>query len=353
MKNIITAYLLVGWLTVSASAETFQFNYKKNIAISEHPELILKNKTGSVEIMGGPVDNIEISAIKKIRAADQVEAERMAEFIEIKVVKGGDRLTVETVYLENPEGNQSFWNRLLGKGKDVLGSVDFMITIPFDCAVNLDILKGDAKITNVENEVYIVNSEGRLVFAHIKGPVFVQTVSADINLSDIDGDISLISSGSQARIESVSGRTRIKATSGSIKARLIDGPVDISSTSATIDVAQLTGDIKIKATSGSIKINQELGGLDISTHDGDVVIAASLDSDRGYFVSTRKGNITFSVPETASGSVKLETRSGGINTELPLIIRSFEKNKLVGDFGSSGPKINLVTESGDITLGLY
>lgn len=353
MKKIIILFLLIGWVGVSAAAETFPFSYQKNIDIGENPRLILKNKAGAIEITGAAVDNIEISAVKNIKAADQFEAERMAEYIEIKVSKSGDRLTVETVFLENVEGKQSFWTRLLGKNKDVPGSVDFKITVPFDCGVNMDNPEGNSQIAHIENEVYIVNSKGRLVFSHIKGPVFAETISADMNLSDIDGDISLISSGSDMELESITGRIQIKSTSGSVKGRLIDGPIEISSTSGTIEVAELTGDIKITTTSGSVKINQESGGMDITTHDGDVVVAATLDSDRGYFVSTRKGNISFNVPETASGSVKLETKKGGINTELPLIIHSFEKNKLVGDFGAPGPQINLSTESGDITLGLY
>ncbi len=353
MKCFLFSYLFVLLMSVSSSADTFQFDYEKKINIGEHPQLMLNNKIGSVEIKGEPIPDIEVTAVKNIKAADQYEAEKMAEYIEIKVTKSGDHLSIETIYHENSNDSQSFWDRLLGRGKDIWGSVEFKISVPYNCEVNVDAPKGDVKISDIENEINALNSDGKMTFTNIKGPIYMETISARIDLSGIVGDINMISSGSDIDFQSVTGRIEIKSTSGKIKGNQIDGPVDITSTSGSVDISQLTGDIKIQGTSGTIKIAQEMGGIDIATHNGDVDISSSLESDRGYFVSTGKGNIVFNVPELASGSVKLETESGGINTELPLTIRSFEKNKLVGDFGTSGPKITLTTVSGDIKLGLY
>jgi hypothetical protein len=303
MRKVLIPYLLIGLLAVSVQAGSFQFTYQKNINIGDHPKLILKNKIGSVEIEAAPIGDIEVSATKNIKAADQVEAERMAEYIEISVTKSGDHLTLETLYHENLEGKQSFWDRLLGRGKDIWGSVAFKISVPYNCAVNVDNPKGGITVLGVENEVYAVNSEGDMKFTRIKGPVFIETLAAKLTLTEIIGDINIISSGSEIDFTAITGRIEVKSTSGSITARDIDGPVGISSTSGPIDVSELLGDIKIEATSGSIKIAQELGGIDITTHNGDVEIKSSLDSDRGYFVSTRKGSIIFNVPESASGSV--------------------------------------------------
>lgn len=352
MRYIISLLFFM-FLAIGTQAETFKFKFEKQIKIGQHPKLMLKNKIGAISVESAPIDFIEVNAFKNIKAANQAEAERMAEFIDINVVKSGDHLNIETVFLESMEKNQSFWDRLLGRAKDVFGSVEYTIKVPINCEVNIDNPRGNIHVKGVENEVYAINSEGQITIELITGPVFVETMSGKLNIIEVIGDVNLISSGSDIKLEFITGRIDIKATSGKTVARHIDGPINITHTSGAIEVADLLGDLRITATSGSINVIQETGGIDISTNGGNVEIATSLESDRGFSVTTKKGSIKFNVPETSSGTVNLKTESGGINTELPLVIRSFTKNKLIGDFGKSGPKITLATTTGDITLGLY
>jgi lia operon protein LiaG len=145
----------------------------------------------------------------------------------------------------------------------------------------------------------------------------------------------------------------IRTTSGKVTGQYLSGSVSVALTSGFTDISNLYGDIRVKSQSGDIKIQQESGSLELFTRTGSVDVQTEIDSTRDYYVETSSGRISFNVPETASGAVKLETVSGSINTELPLAIRQFTKSKLVGDFGENGPRIYLMTASGDITLGQF
>jgi DUF4097 and DUF4098 domain-containing protein YvlB len=84
-----------------------------------------------------------------------------------------------------------------------------------------------------------------------------------------------------------------------------------------------------------------------------VHIQTELTGPRDYFVETISGAITFSIPETASGQLELETQEGDIQTEMPIVIKSVSHRRLVGEFGQGGPTITLTTSSGDVTVARY
>ncbi|UCD95106.1 MAG: DUF4097 family beta strand repeat protein [Candidatus Zixiibacteriota bacterium] len=340
-------------LAPQASGGSYSFEYQKNIDVPEKSELIIINTSGRIEIKGTPDQVISISALKNVRAADPEEAEEVAEHIEIKVSQSGRRVTVKTRYLKMSGRSRSFWQKLFGSGPDVFGSVDFTITVPQQCAIDVDNTAGDILISGVAGRVQASGTSGSVVMEEIEGDVFLSSISGDIHILNTNGQIDIGAAGSNIELNSVVGSVDIRSTSGDKKGEYISGPVTISQSSGLVDLRYLTGDLRVKSTSGMVYVEQEEGAVDIATHSGKVSVKTELFSDREYFVETTTGSITFLVPETSSGYVRMETVTGEINTELPLSVSSFSRNKLVGSFGGGDSKITLLTSSGDITLGEY
>jgi putative adhesin len=336
-----------------AYGDSYEFQYYKTVTIEDDPELTIYNSIGHVTVLGSPTDGVTIEAVKIIRAGDSDEAERLAEFVEIKPKKNGRRLTVETMIHDVEDQSRSFWQKLFGSGRDMFGSVDFVITVPLGCKVFVENRSGNIEVSGVTEAVTIVGGSGNITLASINAAVSIESISGKIEMSEIKGDVSIASGGADIEMTSVTGIIDIRSASGTTVGTYIDGPVKISKTSGHVKIKELNGDIRIKSTSGNIDIVQLDGAIDIQTNAGNVKVSTELFSERGYFVETAVGEIVFRVPETSSGTVNLETLSGSINTELPLTIRTFSKSKLMGDFGGRGPKISLISESGDITLEQY
>jgi DUF4097 and DUF4098 domain-containing protein YvlB len=344
--------LIMGF-TTGASAKEYLFEYSKDVDVSGNAELILSNASGKVAISGGPVDKISIAAVKYVRAADPEEAEEVAARVEIKVVKKGNRVSVATNYIRMDDRSRSFWRKIFGSGGDSFGSVEYEITVPMDCRINVENLSGDVTVSDISESVYINAACGNLYVHNIRGEIDLETNSGQTRAAEIEGNISIVSTSSDIIIDSVTGFVDVRSTSGDAVGRSIFGPVTIVQTSGDVDLERILGDAKIKSTSGSIYLEQDSGSVDIVTCSGNIKVKTPLSKGGYYLAETTSGRIYFMVPSTASGSIEMETTSGDIRSEMPLSIKSRSRNRLSGDFGDGGPEIKLKTSSGDIDFGQY
>ncbi len=298
----ISALLIVLVLLTAGrevAADEFSFDYQKIIDLKQQVTLDMRLVRGTVRIDGGEDHRIIINAVKRVRASNYNEAQEVADHIEIKVGESGERVEIQTNYLRMINRGRSFWQKLLGSGSDSYGQVEYTITVPIQTTV---------KISSLSSEIYVSSIEGGL---------------------DIENE------------------------TGTAKAEYIFGPVTVSQPHGDVDLQWIEGDIRVKATTGTIVVNQIVGALDIATHTGEVHIRTELDSPRDFFVETTSGEITFAIPPAASGELDVETASGGIKTDIPIIIKSVTRTQLVGAFGDGGPRIKLTTSSGDVTVAQF
>lgn len=351
-RVIFYACIAVLWAG-TASASTFRVTYQKTINAGGNPILSVSNATGDITVTGSSAHTIVIDAVKSITADTEAEAEKLEEYLDINVNKQGNQITVVTTLAKEGQREPSLWDRLFGRKADPIGRVDFAITVPYTCQVQLAIAAGDMTVSDIANDVTASGASGTITLRNIRGPLVVESNSGALSITQVQGDIDIASTGSSISLADITGRTEVRTTSGLLTGVHLDGPIKITNTSGTIELTNLIGDLRVKSTSGDIIVAQQSGGIDIQTHSGEVIVETEMNSDLGYYVETISGNITFKVPERASGTLHLQSVNGEINTEHPVTIRSFTKNKLIGDFGESGPKVSLATESGDILFGQY
>jgi len=303
MRSLRVVIFAVGgllWLAVTGVwAAEYTYSYQKIIDIEQPVVLHLSLVRGSVYISGSEDDRLIIEAVKRIRATDENEAEEVADHIEIKVEVSLEKIDINTNYLRMLSRSPSFWQKVLGAGSDSYGSVNYRISLP------------------------------------LKSSVQIRSMAADIELSSIEGEI---------QVDNTTGKTR---------GEFLFGPVTVRQPQGEIDLRWVEGDIRIKSSSARITIQQSRGAIDLTTLTGEVKILTELDSPRDYLVETNSGSITFIIPEGSSGVLNIETQSGDVQTEMPVAVKSFSRNRLVGEFGRGGPTIRLSSSSGDVTVALY
>ncbi len=343
--------ILISLAGSMAMGKSYRFEYEKNIDTGDRAEISVNNVSGKIEIIAAAVDKVIISAIKNVHAVDAEEAEKIADRIEIKVARNGRQVTVETNYLKGGPGSRSLWERLFGSGEDSYGDVDYTITVPYNCRTEVDNVSGDAAVSGINSAVYITTTSGNLNLQDITGLIDIETVSGEIELNNIKGDINISATSSDSRLSVIDGMVDIHTTSGDTRADDIKGPITISETSGDVALSGIDGDVRIKSISGDINIQQESGAVDIITQSGSIRVRTELNSRREFYVETTSGTVDFLVPETSSGSVRIETLLGTIDTRLEMAVKVSSRTKFSGEFGKGGPKISLVSTSGDITVG--
>ena len=305
--------LIILWFTVGrpvdsgqAADKEYSFDYQRYSF--EHHEVVTVTKPvlldlqlarGKVNITGSENGRLVIEAVKRVYAATPTEAEEIANHIDIKVDRSGQAIRIQTDYVKVANRTPSFWRKIIGAGADSYGIVDYTIQVP---------------------------------------------VATDIHVNGIDLEID---------VSSIEGEITIENETGSTHGEFLVGPVTIRQETGNINLEWIDGDIRVKSTSCVISIHQVRGALDVTTHSGNVSVKTELNSPRDYFVETVSGSITFLVPEIASGILQIETRSGALQTDMPVTIRSVSNKCLVGKFGRGGPRITLTSASGDVRVARY
>lgn len=295
--KLIFLILLVCTPLLTVSAGEFSFDYQKIVELDQPVELDLSLFTGNITINGTPDDRIIIEAVKTVRASNREEAEEVADHIEIKVVTADDKVEVSTNYLKMINRNKSFWDKFLGTtDEDAYGQVNYMISVPTRTSLKLRCMESIIQIASVEGNIDIENNTGITRAEYILG---------DITLSQPFGNI---------------------------------------------DLQWIEGDIRVKSNSSEIKIGQLEGALDIANLTGKVEIQTELDSPRDYFIETSTGSITFIVPVTSSGELNIQAKAGEIKSDIPVLIKSVSRHQLIGQFGDGGPKVNIISATGDVDI---
>lgn len=323
------------WLAHSPVAAEAWFEFEKSLEVQAAVELDLTLTAGDVYITRGSGNRLIIEGVKRVWGRDFTEAKRVADLIEIDVRQGGNQVVITTNYLPLSPGDRSLLGKKFENGAAHYGNVDYRITAPAFAKITIHADAAQIELTSIDGDVSIENGHGRIKVESLFGSLKIRQTSGDIELANIEGVID---------VETKSGGTR---------GEFLIGEVTLNQAEGEVDLKWVEGDIRIKSVSATIQIRQLRGAIDLENKDGDVYIQTDLNSPRDFFVRTGSGAIRFSVPEKSAGTLKIETKSGVISTEIPISVEAMTANQLKGVFGRGGTQIELRSTSGDVTLAAF
>ena len=102
--------------------------------------------------------------------------------------------------------------------------------------------------------------------------------------------------------------------------------------------------LKINNVSGTIRVEGEFSDVDAETVSGDITLGLAIVPDR-IAVDSVSGNITVSLPESASFTAQLDTVSGSLMCALP---GTFGEDKVV--VGDGKANYHFSTVSGNLNI---
>lgn len=274
--------LATNWriVTIPMPVRTFQ--------IMEHARLVITNGAGKVAIRRGEEGMISVAATKRASGFG-IDPEKM----QIGYDQRGDTLNIFT---------QVSWN-IFQFG---LRSVDFEITVPASC------------------DIQVENGSGRIVVQGAEGDIRLRTGSGGIEAYDLQGQIV------------------IKTGSGGMKLGNLQGNMLVTTGSGGVQGNELRGPLSLTTGSGGVVLKQSLlaGTARIFTGSGGIVFEGALDPRSSTEIKTGSGGIALRLPASSAFILDAKTGSGGIHNE-------FGSNE-----AGSGPRarLRLRTGSGGISI---
>jgi DUF4097 and DUF4098 domain-containing protein YvlB len=271
--------------------------------------LDVSNIAGDIVVIGGPGDEIRLSAVKRVRVRGRNREGTRAQLDElrIKVLETPGRVVVRTVY---PEEHSTH------------AQVDFKIHVPINVSVAVHTVSGGVRLENIQGETRVESVSGSLVLSETMQLSKAKTVSGSIRIDGSAGDAmsvgtvsgELIAEGIKAKtcdLQTVSGHLALRrAKCDRAQLRSISGEVEFAGPFAAggrYEFNSHSGDVRVLVGSGAgfqLVANSFSGSL-----RSDLPLKGARDSQEESFMPNRelRGTVgdgsAYVVVKTFSGSV--------------------------------------------------
>lgn len=287
-----------------------------------------------LEVQSGPIDVRrsgwgETESLRIIYPSDRIHYEEFRGSTELRVREDG-----------------TFWGGTgwRGGGEQVkIGSrVDGL-----DAHADLDIAVPEGK------RVYVALAAGMIEARNVNGDLFLDTGSGSINTAGTRGELNLDTGSGDVTVDGADGEVYIDTGSGDVTARNVRGPdlsIDTGSGNVRVDGAE-SPEISLDTGSGDVTLlGARTGEVGVDTGSGDVTIETVAGS-ASISVDTGSGDVDVAIPGDYAGSVRLETSSGELHTDIPITLLRREDDEIEGRIGNGGSaRLEVETGSGDITI---
>lgn len=269
--------------------ESHEETVEKTFTVPGMPRLRVRNVSGETNVRVGEPGQVHVVALKRVRGRSAERAKRLLENVEVRIEQKGDDIYVEPHLYEQERG----WLDLF-RGKRF--RVDFDITVPRECAVDVQTVSGDLEVKGT------------------RGPARVESVSGDVRLTDVQGPL---------RIKSVSGDVECADYVGVVEGGSVSGDIEVRGRVRTAEFQTVSGDV-------TVDLDLQAGGREtrLKTISGDVELGLISSSCLCEF-------------HTASGHLECETPAN--------VIREGRKDRTIV-IGEARTRVYVKTVSGDLTI---
>jgi hypothetical protein len=267
------AALASNWrvVTVPMPTRTFQ--------IMEHARLVINNGSGAVSIRRGEEGAISVTATKRASGIG-IDPDHM----QINYNQSGDTLDITS---------QISWNFF----QFGMRSVNFEITVPASCDVQLR------------------NGGGQVSVQDTRGEIRVRTGGGNIDARGLEGQIAMKTGGGHIEANNLHGLVEMQTGGGYIKASDLQGRVKLRTGGSTIILDNVRGQLSASTGGGHVEVNQSAlqGESSVETGGGTITFDGSLEATGSYKFQTGGGAINITLPPDAAFSLDAKTGGGGIH----------------------------------------
>ncbi|MDH5804423.1 MAG: DUF4097 domain-containing protein, partial [Gemmatimonadota bacterium] len=299
--NSVAIYNLAGTVTIIGGSGS---DVTVNIQAGGRDQSDLRLATGSIE---------GIETLRVIYPSDHIVYDEL---------RGGSRTTLrvrEDGTFSDGRGDRSHADRvrITGSGSGLEAYADMEITVPAGKDVALYLGVGEVRASNVNGDLIIDVAAAPVETQNTMGTLLVDTGSGTVLVEDAVGDVDIDTGSGSVEVRSISeGSLRIDTGSGRV-------------TGSNLNVDMLYVD----TGSGGIELEEvTTTRAELDTGSGGVRLDLTGDID-DLNIDTGSGSVVLAVPGNFGAELMVETGSGGIDFEMPVMVSEFSRREIRGTIG--------------------
>jgi DUF4097 and DUF4098 domain-containing protein YvlB len=320
MRLLVAVVASVAYLACASPVFAQRFTFDGFFDAALITKLDVSTQRGSISVVAGGSDRVQITAIVTARLAVDSPANSVELAQQIAKAPPIER-DGSTIRLRPPTDP--------AQRRAVTVSYEVRVPPGLDVETNSD--------------------SGATSIRGLTGPVRVRTESAAIDLGALSGPVSVATGSGAVSADDLSGAVTVTTSSSGVTGRRIGSSLHVRTNSGEVD-AELSGngDVDVETESSAIKLRGLKGGFVANTQSGRVTVEGV--PQQPWTVTTGSSSVELRFDSRADLSVDAESRSGDITIAGASVKGSADKHKVQGTIGGGGPLLRIRTGSGAIQL---
>ncbi len=262
--------------------------------------------------------------------------------------------------------------------------VDTTLTIDRGGALQLGLISGEIRVIGEQRaDVRIVahTEAGRFETSYSGSRISLNTRSVNGRTGVTRFDVA-VPVGTRVTATSISGTIEVRGTGAEVVARTTSGTLIIRDASDRVEAMSISGDIEMRnvkgriraeTTSGDVRVDDASGemisetvsgstslrrsafdGIRATAVSGSITYEGPLSRDGSYRFNAHSGSVLLVVPANVAATLELETFSGRITTDFPLVLQPGSSTqrgrRMEFTLGAGGARVVAGAFSGNITI---
>lgn len=339
----------------AASAQSvFESSIQRDFVLRQLGGLRITNARGPIEVHGWSMDKLRVKAIRRVRAADEAQARRIFESLEISFANSSNEIELSADYdrgltlgerLQRREGGQESMELIVfAPAKLNLGiwAVDGQVRVK-DWGASLEVRsgRGNLELTDVAGErVSAVCTECGLRASNVRGKLVCSVIHGSVEISNVEGpEVFVETTGAPIRSSNVRGSQTYVSKAGAIEGSRLSGKIQFQTDSGDVRISAADGFVSGRTASGLIDVNVE---------------AWRFLEDKAI-IESHRGSVSFGLPAGFSAELDLwagqgQPRLEGFSLQQPRVQGASSAGRLRGQVGAGGELFQVRSREASVLL---
>jgi hypothetical protein len=303
--------------TVKVGTDRAQLELERNYRLTTHLKMLVpQNIEVRINNQNGRVN------VARIRAPIKVNNSYGAIKVESVIGRVEARNRYEHVTLNNIEGEVAVENR---RGDVRLNDIRGNAVVTTDYgSVNADGVRGQLDVSNhfgdvrlraVDGPVNIKSPGSRVDLANISKAVLIENSHKGVRIAGLSNSLELNTSYSKVDVSRVEGAVTIRASHSEIAVRDLNQGVSVEGSGSKVNLSQVEGPIKIATSLQRVALDKFRGPAEVQNEYGEIVLRPDVPLIGSLVASNRNGEITLTLPESASCKLSAQAPGGEVVSE--------------------------------------
>ncbi len=334
------------------------YTYTQTLSQAAKPQsgMLVVIRRGDVEVHGSDQNTLEAVIKKTIRAANEEDAKKTDNALQISFVEQAGRYLLQTNLDSLPNSGRNVRLDVTlrvpkGTAAEITTEHGNLVVDGLKGEQTLTAKSGDVRLANVEGLVRIHKSGGSAEIRDVKGNVDVDGRGRDVEATGVTGAVSVSGEfGGSMQFKNVTQTVRFSSSRTDLTVQKLTGHLNMEL--GSLDAAGVEGPFEIRTKQKDITLEDFRHSVRIATTNGDVRLRTTVPPTQPIEVDVNKGGIELELPAKSSFQIDASSRHGNVDCDFPglTVNKEGETPTISGTLGKGGPTVHLSSSYGTVQI---